>query len=218
MKIAIFYHCKIRGSGIPDELAAQVIVGEQLQALHSSELLEHADEFTIGIDGDARDRDLIDSVCPCARVLIVPHNGRATFEFGTLELLRQSLRPGWAVLYHHSKGVTQPQDTFHHTHRRTMERHLVWEWRKCVRALECGCDAVGINLVHEERRPVLPGTFFAGNFWWARSDYAMSLPPINVMDSIRTNAEGWITRSGIRPFPRLYDFERPELYRDVRIS
>ncbi len=218
MKIALFYHCKIRGSGIPDELAAQVIVGEQLQALQQSGLLAVADEFTIGIDGDKQDLSKVAELCPCDRASLVAHNGRATFEFGTLEFLRQSLRRGWAVLYHHSKGVTKPHDAFHHEHRRTMERHLIWEWPKCVRALECGCDAVGVNLVHEDRRTVLPGTFFAGNFWWARSDYLMKLPPLNVMDSIRTNAEGWVTQSGVRPLPRLYDFERPELYRDVRIA
>lgn len=215
MNIAVWYHCKVSGEGIPDRGTAIVIVQEQMDALKKSGLAVAANEIHVGINGPDKDVIAVGRMAP-DQALIYRHGPTARFEFPTLHLLRQwcFTHRDWAVLYHHSKGVTQPTDLPHHHHRRVMEKACVWDWQQCVRDLERGYDAVGINLVDPITRPVLPGRFFAGNFWWANSRYLLTLPDIpdhitSFADGQRCIAEMWIGRSKTRP--ALKDYERPEL-------
>lgn len=214
--IAVWYHCKISGSGIPDSDAALRIVKEQMDSLNKSGLSDEANEIHVGLNGSVQDGLSIAELIPDKAVLYVHgHNSRS--ELSTFAHLRQWIQTHseWMVLYHHSKGVTQPNDDFHHLHRRTMEKACVWNWKICVKDLSNGYDAVGINLVDPVTRPVLPGRFFAGNFWWARAQYLLTLPSIPEQVTAYTNgqrciAEMWIGRSKRRPV--MMDYERPELY------
>jgi hypothetical protein len=93
-----------------------------------------------------------------------------------------------------------------------MEKAVITNWPVCVKDLERGYDAVGVNLVHPIKRPVLPGRFFAGNYWWARANYMLKLPklPDTCAWANRCLAEWWV---GSGPGePRFMDYERPELY------
>lgn len=219
--IAVFYHCKIQGSGIPDPEFAQGILYEQMRALHDSGLADAADEIHIGVNGGEEQRDLVSAIVP-AKAKIHIHGHRAFTELPTLAVLRRWIKTNfnWLVFYHHSKGVTQlEQGQFNiegkANHRRVMEKACVWDWKKCVADLEKGYDAVGINLVDPQKRPVMPGRFFAGNFWWATANYLLTLPriPDNATAYTigeRLMAEQWIGR---RRNPRMMDYERPELYR-----
>lgn len=213
MNIAVWYHCKLAGPGIPQPDTAEKIVIEQLQALNKSGLEDAADEIHFCFNGPG----VPPSVCLWLPLKSFIHwNGNdASTELPTLAILRRWLptHRGWAVFYHHSKGVTQPNDAFHHHHRRTMQNYLVKEWRRCVADLERGYETVGINAVHPVKRPVLPGKFYAGNFWWATSDYLLTLPPIKEWPATwadRLIAEGWVLSA--RREPRMTDYERPELY------
>ncbi len=209
MKIAVWYHCKLSGGGIPSADAAVNILYEQMTALVESGLADAADEIHAGINGNDGDAFLVSSFAPVKTQLHV-HGQDDRWEQPTLRALQLWMKPGWAVFYHHSKGVTQPDDPFHHLHRRTMEQHLVWNWRTCVRDLERGYDLAGINLVDEILRPVLPGRFFAGNFWWARSDWLLRLAKIDPNDRDRLSAERWVC-NGKGPRPLAVDYERPRL-------
>lgn len=214
-KIALWYHCKLSGEGIPDAESAHAIVSEQMEALKSSGLENAASEIYLGINGGYADGIILGQLAP-EKAFISVHGYNATTELRTLEMLRRWLpkHQDWAVLYHHSKGVTQPKDEFHHHHRRVMQKACIENWRKCVGDLDMGFDAVGVNWVDPITRPVLPGRFFAGNFWWARASFLLELPPLpnNATDYNRDRfrAEGWIGSSKRRP--RVMDYERPELY------
>lgn len=217
MKIAVWYHCKLVGTGIPNPEVSVQIMAEQMAALEISGLADSAQEIHIGVNGDDSQRALAASLAPSKAITHANGDG-ARSELPTFEILRRWLpeHPDWAVLYHHSKAVTQPNDPFHHHHRRVMEKACVWNWRQCVADLGRGYDAVGVNLVDPDTRPVLPGRFFAGNFWWARADYLLQLKPIpeecrdynNTAE--RCLAEGWIGNNSPRR-PRTIDYERPEL-------
>lgn len=211
LKIQVWYHCKLSGGGIPDPDAAAEIAAEQLNALGESGLGKAASEVHLGINGDHGDGLVLGQLIPPGiPVFLHVHGSDDRWEHPTLSLLQRYLKPGQAVLYHHSKGVTQPKDAFHHLHRRTMEHYLVWNWRRCVRDLERGYEVAGINLVDEILRPVLPGRFFAGNFWWARSDWLMKLAKIDPNDRNRLTAEWWVcNHKGQRPMA--IDYERPDL-------
>lgn len=219
MKIAVWYHCVLSGKFIPSGDAAEQIMHEQMRALEKSGLNSAAEEVHVCVNGSDGDC-LLAAVLATSKTEIHANGTKAVNELPTLAILRRWLKARtepWAVLYHHSKGVSQPHDAYHHEHRRTMEHFCVWEWKKCVEDLEKGYDAVGCNLVHPKKRPVLPGCFFAGNFWWARSDYLAILSPIpedgtdwrNTYE--RCIAERWIGEYSPRP-SRMMDYERPHLY------
>lgn len=220
MNIAVWYHCKLSGIGIPDEDYSLSILHEQMNALKESGLAEAMDEMHIGVNGDEGQGLLAAAFAP-AKAIIHAHGAKAVTELPTFAILRRWL-PGhldWFVLYHHSKGVTQIEhgrhDPEYKAHqRRTMERGVVWNWKQCVQDLERGYDAVGTNWVDPITRPVLPGRFFAGNFWWARADYLAQLPPLPETAKAytmaeREQAEHWIGSSRRRPM--VLDYERPHL-------
>lgn len=209
MNIAVWYHCRISGHGIPDPDLALGIVWEQMQALKNSGLADAAQEIYCCINGNHHDGLLLAALVP-DKAKIMVHGPESKFEFRTLHHLQLWLtdHPGWAVLYHHSKGVTQPQDSFHHHHRHVMQGFVVNNWHQCVSDLERGYDAVGCNLVHPVKRPVLPGCFFAGNFWWATSDYLSKLAPLPEAGDNRLLCESWVGSVNFRAM----DYERPHLY------
>jgi hypothetical protein len=213
--IAVFYHCILSGGSVPiDTEAACRIVQSQMRVLKDSGLLDEADEFHVGLNGGHEDAEVIRLLSPCKKSDIREHGPKSTTEVPTLKWLQDWLpeHRDWFVCYFHIKGVTAPLDEFHQHHRHVMEKAVVANWRTCVKDLEQGYDAVGVNLVHPIKRPVLPGRFFAGNFWFARADYLLKLPSLPSICpwSNRCLAEAWI---GSGPGePRFMDYERPELY------
>lgn len=219
--IAVWYHCKLSGTGIPDEDFAISIMAEQMSALKQSGLADAAQEIHIGVNGNDGQGLLAGALAP-EKSIIYAHGSKARGEHPTFALLRQWIRShlDWFVLYHHSKGVTQREHgvtsiEYKTNHRRSMEQACVWNWRQCVKDLERGFDAVGVNWVDPITRPVIPGRFFAGNFWWAKADFLASLPPIpdkiGNYDNLgeRMQTEAWIGSGLARP--KVMDYERPHL-------
>jgi len=212
--IAVVYHCKMSGDGIPSRNKAMEIGREQMAALSESGLANAANRIIVGINGPFD--PLTDSINVPDKSVVYLHGSKSRSELPTLAILREWIRghSDWNVCYHHSKGVTQPDSEEKRNHRKVMEKAVIWNWQRCVHDLERGFDAVGVNLVDPVTRPVLPGRFFAGNFWWAKASYLLSLPPIpktvqNWSDAQRCIAEMWIGRSKQRP--AMLDYERPEL-------
>ena len=192
-----------------------------MDALKNSGLADAAEEIHIGANGGDAHGLLAASLAPNKSILHV--NGEhVRSELPTLAHMRRWLptHADWFVLYHHSKGVTQLEhgqlnNEFKSHHRRLMEAACVWNWRQCVKDLERGYDAVGINIIDPITRPALPGRFIVGNFWWATAKYLLELPalPDNVLNyhdlQDRCRAEGWIGQCPRRPL--MHDYERPEL-------
>lgn len=220
-KLAVWYHCKMSGEGIPDPDLALSIVTEQMDSLKQSGLADAADEINVRLNGPESDLMLLSAVVPPKA--LIGHNGPGKrSELPTIAVIREWLpsHRDWFVCYHHSKGVTRlEQGVFNidgkAAHRRAMELWVIWNWRSCVGDLERGYDAVGINLVHPAKRPILPGCFFVGNFWWARAEHMLTLPPLpdncpQFDTGTRCLAEGWVTSA--YPRGRYLDYERPHLY------
>jgi len=121
------------------------------------------------------------------------------FEGHTLKnLYDYSLKNNGYVLYLHNKGVSQAfynswgifgED---HRWRNYMQDHCVSNWQECVSKLDEGFDTVGANYFKD----FYP---FAGNFWWASTDYIKTLNnPLdtksyyNESDEVRYAYEKWI--------------------------
>ena len=107
------------------------------------------------------------------------------FEQITLQALQKDLSdimPGTVILYTHNKGAWRNmflEDQW----RRSMLWHLVFGWQNCINLLEA----------HQVAGCHWMGNHFAGNFWWARSSYLTTLPPIHgTSEKDRGLAELWI--------------------------
>jgi len=208
--IAVFYHTILSGGTIPInmEFACQ-IMQEQMRALTKSGLLDVADEFHVGINGDADDLQVAKLFVPCPNAKFVMHGSGMTSEIPTMAYLRRWL-PGhddWKVLYFHIKGVTHPVEPLYAVWRERMMKAVVWGWRDCVAQLDIGTDACGCHWLTPEQFPnlVKMTPFFGGTFWWATAKFLMTLPPLpQATWANRFAAENWI---GIGPRrPRVKDY------------
>lgn len=211
MKIAIFYHAILSGGTIPiDTHCACQIMEEQMHALDESGLLDEADEFHIGINGDDDDANTARLFVPCPDAQFHVHGKSATTEIPTMNILRAWLpsHPGWHVLYHHIKGVTQPHNPLYHAWRRCMEKAVVWDWRTCIAELNRGADSCGSHWLTSQRFPGMVATpFWGGTFWWTTEKFLSTLPPLpSATWGNRHEAENWIGR-GPR-LPRVRDYHK----------
>ncbi len=84
-----------------------------------------------------------------------------------------------AVLYAHTKG-SWSQTELARVWRVSMTHDVVTRWRECVHGLEKVQAAGPFWLKSWEPEHVDHESFFAGNFWWARSDYIRTLKPVGV--------------------------------------
>jgi hypothetical protein len=203
MKIAVYYHCKLSGEGIVDPDFAQLVMAEQMNVLHLSGLLGALTEFHVGVNGGDRDARLAELMAPAPAVVHV-HGPSARTEIPTLNLIRARLEPGWFILYHHSKGITHPNDLFTAHWRRCMEKACVRNWTHCIGALVNGSDSAGAHWLSRERfGPNVTTPFWGGTFWWARSEHLLKLPPLPEPTwANRWEAESWIGKVT----PKVTDF------------
>jgi hypothetical protein len=206
MRIAVFYHCVLSGPRIPSEEHAMSVLISQMAAWRNSDLEKIADENHVGLNGTDSQAMVLSSVIPANSILHI-HGPRAQTELSTLHELQLWLKPGWAVLYHHIKGVQYPDNPVWDRWRKCMQNACVWNWRACVEALEQGFDTAGAHWMTSKKYPMVSPDhrYWGGNFWWATSDYLLtltSLPPDQY--ERRYDAEVWIG-SGPRT-PKARDF------------
>lgn len=178
--LAVFHHCRISG-GEPEINFqwAVSILAEQIIAMRDSGLTEAASEITFGVNGDESDTDAVRSIAP-DRAKVIQHPPDARGEHPTLRLMQQWCRenPGANVLYLHTKGATHKGDSLSTAWRRCMESVVIWNWQACVRALEAGYDAAGPHWVDSGCSAAPVPNYFAGNFFWATSNFIAALPLI----------------------------------------
>jgi len=203
--IAIFYHCLLQSKERPIDVDyALNLITVQMDALKRSGLMDAASSFIVGVNGT--EADALAVACLCDNKAVVIHHGEnATTEIPTLNVLRGWLpdHQGWNVLYHHTKGVSTPDQA--DGWRRRMEQYCVWGWTECVAQLESGAEACGIHWLVPEKHPGVSSPFFGGTFFWSRSEYLITLPPLpEAKWENRYEAETWIGRGSRRP--RVVDF------------
>lgn len=219
MKIAIFYHCLFfQGYPLKATESSVQIIGEQMELIQRNGLAESAEHFCVGVNGGDESKVLASMLIP-PKAQIVFHGLDSHNENSTLRSLEEWLpgHPGWAVLYFHSKGATWPYNDYMRSRwRGCMMRNLVANWNHCIGDLRSGFDSVGCHWM------VPPATpkgqhIWAGTFWWATSDYLLTLPSIMERDRIKVSglkhadsryeSEVWIG-NGPR-LPRIRDYHGP---------
>lgn len=192
MKIAVWYHAKVAGWGIPDTQYAEKVVAEQMEVLKGSSLADAADEIHVGINGP--NCQYVESLVP-AKSIIYRHGDDVVTEIPTLDKLRSWLpgHDGWAVLYHHTKGVRHGGDCGQANWRNRMEACCVACWKRCVEDIAGKYDIAGCHYLVGVGGEHLGSPFFGGTFWWAKANYLMKLPPHRAAKwENRFWAEDWI--------------------------
>lgn len=201
--IAIFYHT-LFFHGVPSQFAEAGfgIVGEQMQILKSSGLLDHASHFLVGINGGEESAEFANLVIP-PKAIRVMHGLASRAENLTLVELEKWVpsHPDWYVLYFHAKGVTHvPGSDYYNLctrWRNCMTRNVIQNWQRCCMDLDAGFESVGCHWL----QGVADGTqnIWAGNFWWATSNFLRTVPSIFKRDRIK--------QSGIAALESRYESE-----------
>lgn len=180
MKLGHYYHVYADGDW-------RGIVAEHVNKLRHSGLLFMLDFFRVGVVGSDDNRAKVAEALQLADVVVEASDG---WEQVTLNKLREDAETfDGAILYAHTKGSWSQSDLARYW-RVSMTYDTVTRWRECVDALRT-VDAAGAYWLqsdqpeHEEHKH-----FFAGNFWWATTNYLRTLPaPKN---EHRFQAEGWV--------------------------
>lgn len=199
-KIAVFYHCYLSGGEVAVSVDNVIrIASAQFSALDKSGLSDSAQHISIGVSGSPADYMAIASMSPKSSE--VSHNLAGVGELPTMKRMQDWCKnnPGWLVLYIHTKGAIHHGNPPYEAWRSCMERAVVWGWKKCVNDLLGRYESCGAHWLTPQRFPFIGETaYWGGNFWWARSDFLNTLPPIDVNLS-RYEAEVWIGRGPRRP-------------------
>lgn len=188
--IAVFYHCLFFLGTKDNPLPSAVpIVVEQMGMMKEYGLTDAASEIICGINGAAESELLADVILP-AKAHKVYHGLQSQAENLTIVEIEKWVpsHPGWLVLYFHSKGATHSPgsaygDGVSSPWRRTMMQYLVKDWRDCVADLERGYESVGCHFL----TGMCDGSqnLWAGNFWWATSEFLATVPSIYLRDRIK---------------------------------
>jgi hypothetical protein len=202
-QVAIFYHVYLGGGEIPcDHENVVGIISEQLSALHASGLMAGVEHFSIGVSGSEYDAFMVAAMAPEAHVT---QNSSGLGEVPTIQMLQAFCKshPNWYVLYIHTKGAIYKGFQHVVAWRKCMENCVIWRWQSCLADLESGVDSCGCHWLTPMRFPIIGNNpYWAGNFFWARSDFLNTLPPVNT--NTRYDAEAWIGTG--RRKPRVRDY------------
>ena len=200
-EINIYYHCLLRSEHREiDPDYALTLIAHQMNALKESGLCDAASNLVIGVNGDSADALAVAMLAP-DKAVVVAHGSRATTEIPTMNLLREYAlaHPEAFLMYHHSKGVSTPNQA--DGWRRRMEAVNVWGWKDCYHALQRGFDCCGAHWLTPEKHPgAIVSPFFGGTFFWAKANYIATLPPLpEAKWENRYEAESWIGKGSKRP-------------------
>ena len=179
-----FYHIFADGT-------FEVPVTHHVKTLKESGLLAELDSVRVGIVGSEENRSL---VLELLEELDIPFTVSATAATGweqvTLRKLHRFAKEEDAkILYAHTKGAYS-QTRLARDWRVSMTYDTVTRWEECVAALDIVEAAGAFWLESNDPEHDEHHYFFAGNFWWARTDYLRRLPALK--NKTRFQAEGWV--------------------------
>lgn len=194
-----FYHVFADGNW-------QTPVTEHLDHLERSGLAAALDSFGVGIVGSHLNRlEVIDFI---DRRLQIDHLAEAEdgWEQVTLNLMLDRMGDS-LVLYAHTKTAANYSD-MHDQWRKSMTYFMVHRWRECVELLG-EYDTVGCHRIEPEDGNPLQG-FWGGNYWWARSEWLRTVPPLSYES--RYHAEAWIGYGDGRRFDMNPGWPDPSIF------
>jgi hypothetical protein len=156
------------------------VMDQQWDLINSSGLRDAASEINMCLNGQPwtftnwlQSKNTND---PEGKIKLVSLNKDAAYhEWPTLMYMLQQAREAsepYYICYIHLKGLLRYGDPNVGDWRDFMNWATIEQWRDNVEALDKGADAVGTNY------NTTPWPHFAGNFWWARSEYIAKLQPI----------------------------------------
>ena len=163
-KINGFYHIGNIGR-------CQSIYEEQVESLKSSGLLEITENVYIGVSGSMPKIDLFSK----AKIVVHEENLNKG-ENQTLKKMHemcQTIEP-CKVWYIHTKGAARSPTGNTESWRKYLEHFVITKHKNCIEALD-EYDACGAEWIKHSDI-----SLFAGNFWWANSNYIKSLENILV--------------------------------------
>lgn len=183
------------------------LMAQQMLTIETCGLVNYAKEITIGVNGGEEDADIARMLAP-EKAKVVTHGVGTGTEITTLNLIREWVKShrDWYVLYFHTKGASHPE-TPNARWRLNMEQHVLWNWRVCILDMDKGADACGCYWLTPEEHPTLIQNhpFFGGTFFWAKSNYLATLPPLPPPEFVyRYHAESWIGSGPQRPRVKNY--------------
>lgn len=223
MKIAIFYHCLFVSGNPPEPLEKAIrVVHEQMEMIRLCGLENAANEIHCGVNGSDESIALARALLP-KKAQITYHGLHSRSENLTIAMMEEwiSWNPNWAVLYFHAKGAFHGED-YTNNWRRCLMLHCIWNWRTCVGDLEHKqpFQSVGAHWLRNYG-PDGSQNYWGGNFFWANSNFLMTLPSIHTKAAClmhgtaspqaRFEAETWIG-GGIR-LPTVRDYATHEIMR-----
>jgi hypothetical protein len=152
-----------------------------MDTLKKSGLLDYASKFVVGINGGQESDELANLLLPPKAERIL-HGLDSRSENLTILEIEKWVKdnPDWNVLYFHAKGATHTDPDYaikRAPWRRCMMRNLVTAWQRCVNDLDRGYESVGchwLTNMGSDRSQ----NYWGGNFWWAKSNFLRTLPPM----------------------------------------
>lgn len=172
--IKIFWHV--------NELAGwNHVMDQQWDLIEKSGLWDAASEINICMNGQPwtftgwlSGKNINDSTSKIKMVNV--YKDASLHEWTTLTYLHQQSKEAsepFYVCYIHLKGLLRWGDENVDDWRNFMNYFTIEQWRDNIEALDQGAQTVGTNYGTE------PWPHFAGNFWWAKSNYIASLDPLH---------------------------------------
>jgi hypothetical protein len=189
MNLIHFYHIYADPSG-----HWQSIVQQHFLCLHNFGLYEALAEIRVGIVGERTER-VVEYLSQFDKVRIIADE-RTGFEQVTLNKLHLYAKDNDCLLYYaHTKGASDPS-LVNQAWCRSMEFYTCANWQVMTNALELN-DTAGCHWLTTEKYPFIQDannpkgfSYYAGNYWWAKSAYIAKLPRIG--NEHRWAAEHWI--------------------------
>jgi len=157
------------------------VMDQQWDLIEKSGLEDAASEINICINGqpwtiDAWNRSKNSNKNVVKTKTIFVNKDAAYHEWPTLMQMHHTAKTSekpFYICYIHLKGLLRWGDPNVGDWRDFMNYFTIERWRDNVEALDQGAQVVGTNYNTE------PWPHFAGNFWWAKSDYVATLDPLH---------------------------------------
>lgn len=194
--IFIFYHVCL---DLPNRDYGFSLVNEQLANLKLSGVWDAAKQIFIGVNGDEEAMKFVRHMAGDKPIVFQNEpEMRPSGEIPTMRTMHEMSKvyDGHRFLYLHTKGASHPPGSPGWEHRRdwrkTMENVVIWRWRECMSHMDRGAESVG-NWWNEAPN----GSYWAGTFFWATSDFLATLPFLSIEghhSAGRFEAEVWIGR------------------------